>query len=66
MLVGGDLREAEDPPIVMTRLEVKAMLRRKKEKAFTSSICLDLKPPYVAEVAAKPYPVVCNLTIPEV
>lgn len=30
-------------------------MRREKEKAYVSSICLDLKPPYVVEVAAKPY-----------
>lgn len=41
----------------MTRFEVEAMLWREKEKAFISSICLDLKPPYAVEIVAKSYPV---------
>lgn len=33
------------------------MLRRENEKASLTSLCLDLKPPYVADVKVKPYPV---------
>lgn len=33
------------------------MLRREKEKAYVSSTCLDLKPPYAVEVAIDPYSV---------
>lgn len=43
--------------IFMTRSEVEAILMRQKDKAYLSSICLDLKPPYDAEVAKNPYQV---------
>lgn len=39
----------------MSRTEVEEF-RKDKEKAFVSSICLDLKPPYAAQVEVKPYP----------
>lgn len=42
---------AEEPTVFMTCLDIQAMLRRKKEKASISLVCLDLKPPYLAEVA---------------
>lgn len=40
----------------MTRTEVKAMLRRAKEKASMTTACLDLKPSYTTEIAATTYP----------
>lgn len=46
---------AEELTIFMTRLEVEAILRQ-KEKASTSSVCVDFKPPFSIEVAIKPYP----------
>lgn len=45
----------EEPTIFMTRSDVEAMLRREKEMASVSSICLDLEPPY--SVVTNPYPV---------
>lgn len=33
------------------------MLRKQKEKVSISSVCLYLKPPYLIEMVAKPYPV---------
>lgn len=51
------LRATEQPVAFMTRFNAEAMLKNEKEKASVSSIYLDLKTPYVAEVAAKPYPV---------
>lgn len=45
----------EERIVLMTRFEVEAMLGRENEKAFVSSVFLDLKPPYVAEIAKKPY-----------
>lgn len=39
----------------MTRSEVKAILRKEKEKAFESCAYLDLEPPYSVEVASKLY-----------
>lgn len=45
----------EEPIVFMAKSEVKAMLRREKEKAFVSSICLDLKPPLATEVATNLY-----------
>lgn len=45
----------------MTRTEEEVMLKREKEKAYVTKICLDLKPPYPAELAAKPYPIaICS------
>lgn len=32
------------------------MLGKEKVKALTSTISLDLKPPYPTDIAAKPYP----------
>lgn len=45
----------EEPTIFMNHLEVEAILRSEKEKASVSSICLNLKVPYSADVAAMPY-----------
>lgn len=39
----------------MTRFKVEAMLRNKKEKAYVSSVYLDMKPPWSVEVGGKPY-----------
>lgn len=40
------------------------MLSKDKEKASESVIVLNLKPPYHAEVVAKPYPVrICDSSI---
>lgn len=47
----------EERTVFMTRLEVETMLGREKEKASVSSTCLNLKPPYVAEVVMEPYSV---------
>lgn len=47
---------AEEPTIFMTYLDVEAMLKREKEKASEVSSSLELRPPYSAEVASKPYP----------
>lgn len=41
----------------MTLAEAKEMLIKVKDKVSTSIIGLDLKLPYPAEIAAKPYPV---------
>lgn len=43
---------ANEPTIFMTRVKVEATLKKEKEKAPTSFISLDLKPPYSTEVAA--------------
>lgn len=40
--------------IFVTYSEVEAMLRRENE--YASSVYLDLKPPYLTEMDAKPYP----------
>lgn len=45
----------EEPTIFMTRSEVETMLTREKEKPLVCSILINLKPPYAAEIAAKPY-----------
>lgn len=39
----------------MTRFEVMAIPKKEKEKASTTSVCLDLKPSYLANVASEPY-----------
>lgn len=44
----------EEPVAFMTRSEIEAILRREKEKASVSSICLDVKPSYAVEFASKP------------
>lgn len=41
----------------MTKSEVKTMLKKEKEKASTSIISLNLKPPYPTGIATKPYPI---------
>lgn len=46
---------SEDQPSI-TRGEVEVMLKKEQEKASASTISLDLKPPYLVEVGAKPYP----------
>lgn len=38
----------------MTRTKVEALLRREKEKASLTVTC-NLRPPYLAEIGAKPY-----------
>lgn len=45
----------EKPIVAMTRYEVKAILRKEKEKGSMSSICLDLKPLNATEVTTKLY-----------
>lgn len=45
----------EEPKVSMTRAVVKTMLRHKKEKASSATTCLNLRPPYLDEIAAKPY-----------
>lgn len=45
---------AEEQTVFMSFSEVDAMLRR-EEKTYVSSVCLDLKSPYSAQIAAKPY-----------
>lgn len=47
----------EEATILMTKSEVEMILTLEREKAYALSICLDLKPRYAAEVAAKPHPV---------
>lgn len=37
----------KEPTVFMTHSELEVMLRREKEKAYVSSVYLDLKPPYV-------------------
>lgn len=50
----------------MTRSEVKALLRREREKALVSLVYLDLKAPYVAEVAGEAISGgICHSTIAE-
>lgn len=39
---------------LMTHFKVDAMLKKEKEKAFVTSVCLVLKPPHLVEVAANP------------
>lgn len=46
----------EDPSTFMTRVEVQAMLQRKKVKTSVASICLDLKHAYTAKARSKTYP----------
>lgn len=46
---------AEGPVAFMIRLEVRAILRKEKQKAFMASICFDLKRLYAIEVVAKSY-----------
>lgn len=40
----------------MTPFEDEAMSRKEKDKSSISSAYLELKPPYLIKVAAKPYP----------
>lgn len=47
---------AKEPTAFIAHSEIEAMLRKKKENASVASVFLDLKPPYSANVAAKPYP----------
>lgn len=47
---------AKEPIVFMNCSEIEDILKKEKEKAFTGSTFLDLKPPYVVEVIAKPYP----------
>lgn len=47
----------KEPIDFMANSKVKVMLRREKEKASLSSICLDQKPPFAGEVATNPYQV---------
>lgn len=44
----------EEPTIFMIILEIETVLRREKEKASISLICMDLKPPYSVEVVSRP------------
>lgn len=44
----------EEPLVFVTRSKIEA---KKIEHASVSSICLDLTPPYAAEVTTKMYPV---------
>lgn len=46
----------EDPTMSITRVEIEARLKKEKKKASTSLVPLNQKPPYLDEVAAKPYP----------
>lgn len=50
LLVGDQLARPKSRSVFMTKSEVEVMLMREKEKAYVSSIGLDLKPPYVVEV----------------
>lgn len=45
----------EEATVFMTRSKVEDMLNRKKEKAYVSSICLDLKPLYAVNVSSQAY-----------
>lgn len=46
----------EETTAFMIRGNVKEILRKEKEKASTSTICLNLKLHYHNDIAAKPYP----------
>lgn len=47
----------EGPVAFMTRVDVETILRKEKEKGFTSTIGLDLKIPYPVEITEKHYQV---------
>lgn len=49
---------AKEATIFRTRSEVEAMLEKEKENAFILFVYLDLKRPYLVELAAKPYSMV--------
>lgn len=57
---------AEEQTIFMICLEVKAILKREKEKVFVSSEYLDLKPPYSAGWLQGLSYGVCNALVSEV
>lgn len=46
---------SQEPTVFMTKTEIKAMFKRKTERASTTSTCLDLKPPYPDKVAIKQF-----------
>lgn len=42
--------------IFIARVEVEALVERKKERFSSAATCTNFKPPYPAMIAAKPYP----------
>lgn len=54
---GRPVSATEETMVFMTKFKVEAILRKEKEKALVSAICLDLKPSCFAEITTKLYPV---------
>lgn len=45
----------EEPTIFFIRAEVEAPVQPQKAKASSTTVCLSLRPPYLASITAKPY-----------